>query len=148
PCIRSGSRAEAPVWVLNGEGIVFIARYKEDQIGSQLYFVKTDGTDMKQLADGYGIVGRYPGYGVVYSWQNGVYLYDPLIGESKSLFESEHKIFWPKFSSNGRRLAYLDENGAIYVAKPDGSGAREVAKFPSLLPDTQRFYWIHSEIDR
>ncbi|HSL30897.1 MAG TPA: hypothetical protein VK900_16980 [Anaerolineales bacterium] len=134
---------DPPFWSPDGKWIAF--RVQDGLGGEDLYVVRRDGSDLKNLtasedlpavARPYGMDGWITGNILVHSAKPGnegsIYLIRAADGHVQPMFEMLliKSLFVP--SHNGAWLAYDDYDGethTLYVAEPDGANPVEVATF-------------------
>jgi len=142
PAMRSPARRRAPLWGSNGKVIVFRARYKDDEQGSSIYMVGTDGTGLVRITDTYCEPSSSSGSeGILYALpKEGIFLFD--VNAKKTTKLSDKKgVFCPKLSPNGKFIAYSDIKGVVHVVSPKGLNPRKILDVGNELI-TRDFYWV------
>lgn len=125
-----------PVWSPDGTKIAFVSNRDNgtEEGGQFIYVMRTDGSDVSQIS--HQNESQYPdwsasGVDLAYSSQGEIYLVGLFDGTEVNLTESPEWDEYPKFSPDGRQIAWLggpENDRHIYVMNLDGSQKQQVTK--------------------
>jgi hypothetical protein len=137
---RNPRRERAPKWAADGESIIFEARYKDDERGTQTYIVNKEGNNLTWIADTAGSAFCNEDK-IIYSLrEKGIYIRDLDTGKTIEI-SSDKNTYCPRLSPKGDLIAYSTIDRVIFVMNSDGSNPRKIidAKGPTA---TWRIYWV------
>ena len=125
-----------PVWSPDGTRVAFVSNRDNgtEEGGQYIYVMRADGSDVSQIS--HQNESQYPdwsasGVDLAYSSQGEIYLVGLFDGTEVNLTESPEWDEYPKFSPDGRRIAWLggpENDRHIYVMNLDGSQRQQVTK--------------------
>ena len=155
-----------PDWSPESQWVVYSTSYKASQETSEIYLVKSDGTNKVKIAKGDKPVWSPNGNQIAYTLRNEIYLLDInclIDGKSCNLqatFVAAGQN--PDWSPDGQRMVF-ELNDLIYVINSDGANMREISlindggcREPDWSPtgnkilfwcwgDSEGFYTINSD---
>ncbi len=141
------------------KGKVAVAEEPSTSIYSKLYVMKTDGSNKIEIPQN----NIYPNYFILSPTANkvlfttvaGYYLY-VANSDGTNVFQMADSIsaYVPKFSPDGRYIAYVEFNSSqnFYIIKTDGSGKTLVTNSIDIIksldwsPDGNKFVIQHSDV--
>ena len=125
-----------PVWSPDGTKIAFVSNRENgtEEGGQFIYVMRTDGSAVSQIS--HQNESQYPdwsasGVDLAYSSKGEIYLVGLFDGTEVNLTESPEWDEYPKFSPDGRQIAWLggpENDRHIYVMNLDGSQKQQVTK--------------------
>lgn len=119
-------------WSADGRRVVFTRPY------AGLFVADADGSSQRRLVTGYAVDPDWSpdGRQVVFEWdtKSGRYLYiASLTGGVRRLPNAPFGAEKPRWSRDGRTIAFVAHESQIWVMRPDGGGKRVIARAPIIL---------------
>lgn len=130
---NNGADDSDPVWSPDGSQIAFVSNRESELGGGQfIYVMAADGSNLRQLSQQPD--SKMPDWSpddsrIAFSHQGDIYVINVNGSDEKNLTNSPEKDEQPKFSPDGKRIAWIkgtENDTTIYSMNVDGSDAQAI----------------------